>query len=318
MADKKVNEYYTRPPTLTKWEGFKLFLWNPETKQFLGRTGASWGKILLFYLIFYAVLIGFFAAMLAVFYQTLDSKKPKWELDNGLIGNNPGLGFRPMPPESNVESTLIWYKSSDKGNVHYWQAELKKFLQTYRKENNPHYNNVEQCSMFVSPTPGKVCDVKMTPQKWNPCLEEAGFGFEDEKGGPCIFLKLNKIYNWNPEYYNSTNLPDASIMSEYIRKDILEAESRNEHQMVWVTCEGENPADKENIGPLRYIPQRGFSSQYFPFKNQDGYLSPLVAVHFESPRRGVLINIECKAWAKNIIHDRVDRRGSVHFELMVD
>ncbi|XP_056642444.1 sodium/potassium-transporting ATPase subunit beta-2 [Diorhabda carinulata] len=318
MADKKVNEFYTRPPVLTKWEGFKQFLWNPETKQFLGRTGASWGKILLFYLIFYAVLVGFFAALLAVFYQTLDTKKPKWELDNGLIGNNPGLGFRPMPPESNVESTLIWYKSSDKGNVHYWQEELRKFLRPYHKENNPHYNNVEQCSMFVSPTPGKVCDVKMTPQKWHPCLDEAGFGFEDEKGGPCIFLKLNKIYNWYPEYYNSTNLPDSSVMSEYLRKDILDAETRNEHQMVWVTCEGENPADKENIGPLRYIPQRGFSSQYFPFKNQDGYLSPLVAVHFETPKRGVLINIECKAWAKNIIHDRIDRRGSVHFELMID
>lgn len=33
---------------------------------------------------------------------------------------------------------------------------------------------------------------------------------------------------------------------------------------------------------------------------------------------GVLINIECKAWAQNIVHDRTDRRGSVHFELMVD
>lgn len=318
MADKKVNEYYMRPPVLTKWEGFKQFLWNPETNQFLGRTGASWAKILLFYLIFYAVLVGFFVALVAVFYQTLDMKKPKWELDNGLIGKNPGLGFRPMPPESNVESTLIWYKSSDKGNVHYWQDELRKFVESYHKDNNPHYNNVEQCSMFVSPTPGKVCDVKMTPQKWHPCLPEAGFGYEDEKGGPCIFLKLNKIYNWNPEYYNSTNLPDASIMSEYLRKDILDAETRNEHLMVWVTCEGENPADKENIGPLRYIPQRGFASQYFPFKNQDGYLAPLVAVHFEQPKRGVLINIECKAWAKNIVHDRIDRRGSVHFELMVD
>lgn len=33
---------------------------------------------------------------------------------------------------------------------------------------------------------------------------------------------------------------------------------------------------------------------------------------------GVLINIECKAWAKNIFYDRYERRGSVHFELMVD
>ena len=33
---------------------------------------------------------------------------------------------------------------------------------------------------------------------------------------------------------------------------------------------------------------------------------------------GVLLNIECKAWAQNIKHDRKERRGSVHLELMVD
>lgn len=41
-----------------------------------------------------------------------------------------GLGFRPMPPPSNVESTLIWYKSNDKGNVAYWQNELDEFLKS--------------------------------------------------------------------------------------------------------------------------------------------------------------------------------------------
>lgn len=39
---------------------------------------------------------------------------------------------------------------------------------------------------------------------------------------------------------------------------------------------------------------------------------------FRSFPAGVLINIECKAWAKNILYDRYERRGSVHFELMVD
>lgn len=86
-------------------------------------------KILLFYVIFYAVLSGFFGAMLAVFYQTLDPNAPKWQLDNSLIGSNPGLGFRPMPPESNVESTLIWYKASDEGNYLHWTRELDRFLE---------------------------------------------------------------------------------------------------------------------------------------------------------------------------------------------
>lgn len=47
-------------------------------------------KILLFYVIFYVALVGFFAAMLAVFWQTLDTKVPKWQLDGSIIGTNPG------------------------------------------------------------------------------------------------------------------------------------------------------------------------------------------------------------------------------------
>ena len=30
------------------------------------------------------------------------------------------------------------------------------------------------------------------------------------------------------------------------------------------------------------------------------------------------MSIECKAWAKNIKHNSMDRQGSVHFELMID
>lgn len=45
MADKKIAEqYYAPPPKMGKWEGFKKFLWNSDTSQCLGRTGASWGK----------------------------------------------------------------------------------------------------------------------------------------------------------------------------------------------------------------------------------------------------------------------------------
>ena len=52
---------------------------------------------------------------------------------------------------------------------------------------------------------------------------------------------------------------------------------------VWVSCEGENPADVENIGSISYIPKRGFPGYYFPYNNVKGYMSPLVAVWFEKP-----------------------------------
>ncbi|KAH9636183.1 hypothetical protein HF086_007135 [Spodoptera exigua] len=35
-------------------------------------------------------------------------------------------------------------------------------------------------------------------------------------------------------------------------------------------------------------------------------------------RAGILINIECRAWARNIKYDRRERLGVVHFELMIE
>lgn len=54
---------------------------------------------------------------------------------------------------------------------------------------------------------------------------------------------------------------------------------------IWVSCEGENPADVENVGPIEYYPRRGFPGYYYPYENSEGYLSPLVAVHFARPVR---------------------------------
>ncbi|XP_034936763.1 sodium/potassium-transporting ATPase subunit beta-2 [Chelonus insularis] len=319
MEEKKVEQYYTPPPELGKWEAFKIFLWNSETGQFLGRTGASWAKILLFYVIFYGVLSGFFGAMLTVFYQTLDHTAPKWKMDSSLIGSNPGLGFRPMPPDSNVESTLIWYKASNKGNYEHWTKAIDKFLEVYQA---PMSNDIMSknearvvCDYGKPAPPGKSCDVDL--KKFEPCIKEKAYMYPDYH--PCIFLKLNKIFDWQPEFYNDTeNLPENMPNDLKNRIKTAKIRSPEELQTIWVSCEGENPADVENIGPIQYRPRSGFPGYYFPYRNSPGYLSPLVAVWFEAPKRNVLINIECKAWARNIIHDRVERRGSVHFELMVD
>jgi len=315
MADKKIEtQYYSRPPVLGKWEGFKQFLWNSETSQFLGRTGSSWAKILFFYLIFYSALCGFFAAILAVFYQTLDEHRPKWELDASIIGSNPGLGFRPMPPESNVESTLIWYKHSDPENTKHWVDELNTFLQPYRDAETQRSDNRVNCSFDNPPPDGKVCSVPIS--KFGSCTESQNFSYP--RGKPCVFLKLNKIFNWRPSLYNKSQDLPAKMPKDL--KDLIKKEETRDKaaNMVWVSCEGENPADVENIGSIQYVPRRGFPAYFFPYTNQDNYLPPLVAVFFENPQKGVLINIECKAWAHNIIHDRAERRGSVHFELMVD
>ncbi|KAF2886600.1 hypothetical protein ILUMI_19573, partial [Ignelater luminosus] len=74
-------------------------------------------------------------------------------------------------------------------------------------------------------------------------------------------------------------------------------------KVLWISCAGENPDDVENIGPIWYVPLLGFDGAYFPVVNKEEYLRPLVAVFFKRPARGVLINVECKAWARNIKHE---------------
>lgn len=45
-----------------------------------------------------------------------------------------------------------------------------------------------------------------------------------------------------------------------------------------------------------------------------------MSVQFLAPKIGEIINVECIAWAPNIIYHggERDRQGSVHFEILVD
>jgi sodium/potassium-transporting ATPase subunit beta len=80
----------------------------------------------------------------------------------------------------------------------------------------------------------------------------------------------------------------------------------------------QSAADRENIGAITYWPHNGFHFKYFPFRNQQGYRSPLVFVRFEEPHPGVLLLVTCKVWARNIVQDFNEQVGMVHFELLVD
>lgn len=229
MGEKTAEQFYLPPPKVGKWESFSTFLWNSETSQFMGRTGTSWAKILIFYIIFYAALCGFFAGLLAVFYQTLDMNVPKWQQGASLIGNNPGLGFRPLPPGDNVESTLIWYRTQEVKNYEIWTKELDKFLEPYHAPSNLDLkgDNVVKCDYDLPPGPGKVCQVDM--RVMGPCTKENKYNYP--RGGPCIFLKLNKIYGWVPEYFNtSDNLP--KLMPEDIKALIRKSERKDPNMPV--------------------------------------------------------------------------------------
>ncbi|CAG9835141.1 unnamed protein product [Diabrotica balteata] len=301
---------------LTKKERFKKAIYDPKTKKVFGRTSISWAKIGLFYLIFYGMLAALVAVCMWVFFQTLDPRIPKWKLDESLIGTNPGLGFRPMP-EKNEESTLIWFQGSNKTSYSYWVENILKFLDKYYVPSKIAKGNgqIKTCSHHDYPTSGEVCEVDV--RDWEECNRDQFFNYH--KNSPCIFIKLNKIYDWEPLYYDDPyNLPEE--MPDSLKQHIRSINNTRELRNVWISCQGENPADVEYLGPITYYPRgiQGFPGYYFPYLNSEGYLSPLVAVKFERPVAGIVINVECRAWAKNILYNRAERMGSVHFELLID
>lgn len=88
------------------------------------------GKIIIFYIFFFAGLAAFFLLMLYIFFLTLDLQKPKWQMTNGLIGDNPGVGFRPQPDQDkNVDSTLIWFERNSPKNFEFWSKQLDTWFQ---------------------------------------------------------------------------------------------------------------------------------------------------------------------------------------------
>jgi len=132
------------------------------------------------------------------------------------------------------------------------------------------------------------------------------------------------MIGWKPEVYTKEDIDGELLpkdMPEDLQAVIKKSAADNGGEplkMVWVSCKGENPADQEYIGQIEYTPWQGFPAYYFPYMNTPGYLPPIVAVRFVEPASNVLINVECKAWAKNINHNRKERLGLVHFELLRD
>lgn len=316
-ADKDYEWEYALPyQHLTKYERFCRTLYNSETHAVLGRNAKSWIQLLVFYTTFYIGLAILFAICMKGLLSTVSTKEPRWMLDKSLIGTNPGLGFRPMPPKVE-EGSLIWFVPSNETNVKYWVNSIDEFLKVYTEP--PKTKAVRQiCDYDTPPAEGKVCNVDVNSDVWGKCTSKQNYGYSTSS--PCVFLKLNRIYGWVPDYYNTTqNLPAEmpADLKNYIKS--ISAD-KNKLNTIWVSCHGEGPLDNESIGPIEYYPQPGFPGYFYPFQNDIGYLSPIVAIHFKRPLLHRIINIECRIWAKNAFYRKnpKDREGAVHFELQLD
>jgi len=294
-------------------EAVQWFLYDKNTGAIMGRTPMSWLLITVFYIIYYSCLAGFWALCLFVFFQIgIEEKRPFWEKRESLIGESPAMGVRPGQAWELIDSSMIVFnQASETGTKELpgwgeWQQRTKTFLEPYADANQTGLDNCGDTSMD-----GQVC--KFPISRLGDC-GKGNYGYD--KGRPCIFLKLNKIFNLEHEYYNNTaDLPkEVPLRVGKVMKGLPESKLNQ----VWVDCHGEHPADKEAMGKIKYFPKEGgFEGKYFPYMNDDGYVSPLVAVQFMEPIPGQLIHVECRAYARNILYDRRDKIGIAHFELMV-
>ncbi|CAH1186589.1 unnamed protein product [Phyllotreta striolata] len=242
-------------------------------------------------------------------FATLDDKQPKWKLGESSIGTNPGLGFRPIS-NNTKEGSLIWYNLHNSTTSQQWINLVEEFLQPYNA--NQSGKNFAECTFESPPEEGKVC--KTTSDHFGPCTPQNKYGYNSPS--PCVFLKLNRIIDWTPRVFNFSQAGMPPELADYV--DNLNATNSTE-RMVWVSCNGVTPIDKEHIKGFNYSP-RGFASYYYPYKNVDNYLSPIVAVQIVDVTPNVVIQVECRAWADNIkyVGGSLNRAGSVTFEIQVD
>nr|XP_045601441.1 sodium/potassium-transporting ATPase subunit beta-like [Procambarus clarkii] len=273
------------------------FLWNPNTKEFLGRNAVSWAKILLFYLVFYSFLAGFFAVMMAVFYQTLDTRhQPKYTGHQSLL-NTPGLGVVP-----GLHGDVITYQSSQDTSSREYVRIINQLIESYDIVNRAQVD-YKNCTSDDTPTKREVCifDLNLLGSS---CSKEDNWGYTTSS--PCIFLKLNKMINWKPEAPRS--LQDLPLgLQEYINATQDPLQTLSEH--VWVWCESEDSQLEQ--------PAPGIPLYYFPYTNQEGYHRPLVPVRINATQDGVVVN--CRAYGHNIQH-KVNKRlaGEVNLYVKIE
>ena len=175
---------------------------------------------------------------------------------------------------------------------------------------------------------GFHCDYNITKTlESTPCAVKNNFNYFDNSSqsyGPCVAIKLNRIFDWTPEAYDINKLPEPVNTTLNLTSPSEIQNYTNLVNNVFIKCEGFGGVDRDalrnavimyfsppssalNTTKIGYIP-----FFYYPYRNQKGYTQPLVFVYFKQLPTNQLINILCKAYALNI-----DSRGMDLFNLFV-
>lgn len=249
------------------------------------------GKLFLFLVCFFGLLILFSAGVMILFNYVFNGKRHEEEPQISEI-KVPELIYEPKVDSSD---SLVYCRYND-----FEIRPYVKRMNSFIKHLNPTSVNSQDCNDNVTKSTERPCRFDMS-QLGNVCVKKRKFGFDDCR--LCIALTLEKVVDWQPIAYDNESVP-------------MEIRDRYDNNAVTVSCHGLQPADDENMGPVAYYPPEGFHFKYFPYQEQEGYNTPLVMIHFKNPSKFVQIVVECKAWAKNIVH--AENEGIVTFKMYLE
>lgn len=170
------------------------------------------------------------------------------------------------------------------------EKEIKDFLAPYRKPRNATLCSLAKRNQSSEYQPVCLFDLHTIAKK---CLEP-DYGYMS--GQPCIFIVFNNITDWVPQYDSNDT---ARLVGVECNGKIFNLSDKILNQ-INVYFKANTQFDAENIGPMEFTPYLGFSPIYFPFKGQDNYMAPFVALHLPSPTHNVGIGLTCRLIASNL------------------
>uniref|UniRef100_UPI00398F4687 potassium-transporting ATPase subunit beta-like n=1 Tax=Pristiophorus japonicus TaxID=55135 RepID=UPI00398F4687 len=255
-----------------RMENFKRFIWNPDTKELMGRTPGNWVLISLYYAAFYVVMCSLFALALFVLMYTTDMYTPTYQ--DQL--KSPGVTIRPQP-----DGLKISFNISDPKTWHCYADSLQHFLSAYNESVQAEINKNCTRGNYTMQTgygPNSKYSCRFNREMLKNCsgLQDPTFGYKT--GQPCILIRLNRIINYLPGQGTTPNVTCA-VLHAY----------------------------PESIGNVVFYPENGtFDMSYFPYygrEPQPNYTNPLVAVKFLNLKRNRDVEIQCTINGPGIIND---------------
>jgi len=118
-----------------------------------------------------------------------------------------------------------------------------------------------------------------------------------------LSININKMFNWKPVPYTMEDHPET--MKEGLKE--LEIPLPMPENFIFVTCNGREEQDKENLQGMRVTSLPGFPASGFPWMGNPASWQEPVTLDLSNSqvarsKNNTVVFMECRAWARNIQH----------------